>query len=121
MTAGPSGSLRVMIVEDEAIIALNLADMLADLGHVVVKVANRINIAMEFAVSGQLDLAILDMNVHGDLSFPIATILRDRGIPFLFASGYGERGLIDGFRDAPILTKPYSIEILAQMVAAATH
>ncbi len=117
MNAGPTIRLRVMIAEDEAIIALDLANMIGDLGHDVVKMANRIDAAMAFAASGELDLAILDMNLCGQLSFPIATILRARGIPFIFASGYGTRGLIDGFADALVLTKPYSSDALAQMVA----
>lgn len=119
MSAEPSGSLRVMIVEDETIIALDLSDMITDLGHIVVKVANRIDIGLDFAKLGQLDLAILDVNVRGGLSFPIAVVLRDLGIPFIFASGYGKRGLIDGFRDAPVLTKPYNIDVLGQMVTTA--
>ena len=121
MPAGLSDSLKVMIVEDEAVIALDLAGMMEDLGHVVVKIASRLDIGIEFAGSGQLDLAILDMNVHGVLSFPIALILRDRGIPFIFASGYGQRGLIDGFRDAHVLTKPYSMETLVEMVTTVMH
>ena len=106
-----------MIVEDEVIIAMDVADMIAGLGHEVVKIANRVDLGVEFATSGALDLAILDMNVRGGTSFPIAAILRDRGIPFIFASGYGPRGLIDGFRDSHVLTKPYSAEALTQMVA----
>lgn len=120
MSAGPPNSLRVLIVEDEAIIALDLSDMITDLGHIVVMVANRIDIGMDFARSGRLDLAILDMNVRGALSFPIADVLRDQSIPFIFASGYGERGLIDGFRDAHVITKPYNIDILGKMVTTAT-
>lgn len=120
MPTGPSASLRVMIVEDEAIIAIDLADMIAELGHVVVKMANRIDVGIEYAASGLLDLAILDMNVRGELSFPIAVILRKRNIPFIFASGYGKRGLIDGFRNAHVLSKPYAIDVLAQMVRTAT-
>lgn len=120
MPARLSRSLRVMIVEDEAIIALDLADMVADLGHIVVKIANDVEAGIRFAGSGQLDLAILDMNVRELQSFPIAIILRDRGIPFIFASGYGAHGLVDGLRDAHVLTKPYTIEILGQMVTRAT-
>lgn len=120
MCAGQS-SLRVMIVEDEIIIALDLADMVADLGHVVVKMANRVEIALEFAIDGQLDLAILDMNVRGSLSFPIATLLRGRDIPFIFASGYGKRGLIQGFRDSHVLCKPYSQNELEQMIRIAAE
>ena len=115
----PAASRNVMILEEEIIIALDLAGLLEDLGFVVVKMANRVDTAIDFVTAGALDLAILDMNVRDTLSFPVAAILRDRGIPFLFVSGYGKRGLIDGFEDAHVLTKPYSAETLGQMVAVA--
>lgn len=111
--------LRFMILDDEAIIALDLTGMLQDLGHSVVSVATRVAGGMEFARHGDLDMAILDINVHGVASFPLAAILQDRGVPIIFASGYGERGLIDGFRDALVLTKPYGMDDLSNMVAKA--
>lgn len=111
--------LRFMILDDEAIIALDLTGMLQDLGHSVVSVATRVAGGMEFARHGDLDMAILDINVHGVASFPLAAILQDRGVPIIFASGYGERGLIDGFRDALVLTKPYGRDDLSNVVAKA--
>ena len=111
--------LRFMILDDEAIIAVDLAGMLQDLGHSVVAMANRVPGAMEFAKHGELDMAILDINVHGCVSFPLAEVLQTRGVPFIFASGYGERGLIDGFRDALVLTKPYGVDDLTTAVAKA--
>ncbi len=111
--------LRFMILDDEVIIALDLAGMLGDLGHSVVSMATRVAGGMEFAMHGELDMAILDINVHGVTSFPLAAILQGRGIPIIFASGYGERGLIDGFLDALVLTKPYGMGDLTQAVAKA--
>lgn len=111
--------LRFMILDDEAIIALDLAGMLQDLGHSVVSMATRVAGGMEFARHGDLDMAILDINVHGVASFPLAAILQDRGIPVIFASGYGESGLIDGYRDALVLTKPYGVDHLSLVVAKA--
>ena len=111
--------LRFMILDDEAIIALDLAGILQDLGHSVVSMVTRVAGGMEFARYGGLDMAILDINVHGVASFPLAAILQDRGIPVIFASGYGETGLIDGFRDALVLTKPYGVDHLSQVVAKA--
>ena len=73
--------LRFMILDDETIIALDLADMLHDLGHSVVAMANRVAVGIEFATHGVLDMAILDINVHGVASFPLARILQDRGVP----------------------------------------
>ena len=112
-------NLRFMILDDEAIIALDLAGMLEDLGHTVVSMATRVAGGMDFARHGDLDMAILDINVNGVTSFPLATILQGRGIPVIFASGYGERGLIDGFRDALVLTKPYGVDDLTRRVAEA--
>ena len=111
--------LRFMILDDEVIVAMDLADMLRDLGHSVVVTANRVDQGLEFATNGNLDMAILDINVHGSVSFPIARILQSRSVPVIFASGYGERGLIDGFRDALVLTKPYGLAHLTKVVAKA--
>lgn len=114
-----SENLRFMILDDEAIIALDLAGMLQDLGHSVVSMATRVAGGMEFARHGDLDMAILDINVNGVTSFPLAAILRGRGVPIIFASGYGKQGLIDGFRDALVLTKPYGMDDLSNVVAKA--
>ena len=111
--------LRFMILDDEAIIALDLASMLQDLGHSVVSMATRVAGGMEFARCGDLDMAILDINVHGVVSFSLAAILQGRGVPIIFASGYGESGLVDEFRNALVLTKPYGVDDLQQVVAKA--
>lgn len=116
MTATPSDALRFMIVDDEMIIALDLESMLQDLGHTVVETVNRLDRGMELAKTSDIDMAILDINVRGQLSFPIAQILRNRRVPFIFASGYGERGLIEGFRDELVLTKPYDTESLRRIL-----
>lgn len=119
MLDAPPVGLRFMIVDDEILVALDLECMLIDLGHSVVATANRVEQGMEIARHGDFDMAILDINVRGDLSFPIATILRDRGVPVIFASGYGPKGLIAGFFDAHVLTKPFATFGLAQTVARA--
>lgn len=117
---GETQTLRFMILDDEAIIAIDLAEMLQGLGHSVVSIANRVSGAMEFALHGDFDMAILDINVHGAVSFPLAEVLQSRGVPFIFASGYGERGLIEGFRDAFVLTKPFGVGELNNMVEKAS-
>lgn len=116
MCATPSENLRFMIVDDEMIIALNLESMLEDLGHTVVETVSRVERGLEVAKTSDIDMAILDINVRGVLSFPIAAILRNRSLPFIFSSGYGERGLIDGFRDELVLTKPYDTEGLRRIL-----
>ena len=92
---------RVLIVEDEVLLAMYLEDLLTELGHEVVGQATRIDEAMELARESDIDFAFLDINVVGTKSFPIADILRQRGIPFAFATGYGAEGFVDGYRDQP--------------------
>lgn len=119
MVQAPFAPLRFMILDDEIIVALDVEHMLTDLGHCVVGTANRMDGGMKIAQESDLDMAILDINVRGVLSFPIAEILRSRGVPVIFASGYGQRGLIDAFRDAHVLTKPFDMDGLARIVAQA--
>lgn len=110
---------RVFIVEDEPLLVMNLEDMLAELGHQVTAVATRIDEALEKAGGGGFDLAFLDINVAGAKTFPVAAILRKRGIPFIFTSGYGAHGLIDGYHSAHLLTKPFDVKELDTMIARA--
>ncbi|MBC7283277.1 response regulator [Hoeflea sp.] len=110
-------SKRILIVEDEVLLAMHLEDMLSELGHEVVGQATRIDEALELVRETDIDFAILDINVAGTQSFPVADILRQRGIPFTFATGYGVEGLMDGYRDCPVLQKPYAQEDLARSIA----
>lgn len=107
---------RVLIVEDEVLLALYLEDLLTALGHDVVGQATRIDKAMELAREIPIDFAILDINVAGTKSFPVADILCGRRIPFAFATGYGTEGLVDGYRDFPVLRKPYAQEELERTI-----
>ncbi|MDW6026519.1 response regulator [Mesorhizobium sp. BAC0120] len=95
-----------MIAEDE-ILALELEEMLTEMGHVVVDIATRIPQAIQLATEAGIDFAILDINVAGAKSFSIADVLRTKGVPFVFAAGYGWAGLIDGYRDEATLQKPH--------------
>ncbi|MBL6618197.1 MAG: response regulator [Reyranella sp.] len=101
------GSTRVFIVEDEALILYTLQDMLEELGCRVVATALRIDDALAKGDSAAFDVAILDVNVGGEPIDPVADLLARRGVPFLFATGYGARSLPDGHRDRVVLTKPY--------------
>lgn len=107
---------RILIVEDELLVALHLEDMLINLGHQVIGPCTRIRDAMESAHAG-IDFAILDINLAGTPSFPVADILRQRGIPFAFASGYGAAGLVDRFRSETILRKPYDLHEVRRALA----
>jgi len=98
---------------------MNLADILAGLGHYVVGTATKFEQALRLARDGDIDFAILDINLAGAMSFPVADILRKRAIPFVFASGYGLKGLIDGYRHEPVLTKPFRTQDLERAMAEA--
>lgn len=108
---------RILVVEDEALVAMALEDMLVDLGCVVVGPAFDLRTAMELANVEALDGAILDINLSNDRSFPVAELLGDRAIPFLFATGYGGQGLEPPFEDAPVLPKPYSRASLESLLS----
>lgn len=108
---------RVLIVEDEVLVALHLEDLLMALGHEVVGQATRIDTAIELARDSDIDFAVLDINVAGTKSFPVADILQERGIPFAFTTGYGAEGVLDGYRQFPALRKPYAQEDLKRTIA----
>jgi CheY-like chemotaxis protein len=101
------GGLRVLVVEDEALVALQLEDMLSDLGCAVVGPAARVGQALELLRAQKVDAAVLDLNVAGELVYPVADALASQGIPFLFATGYGAAGLTEGYRSRPVLQKPF--------------
>ncbi len=110
--------LRVFVVEDEALVAIMLEDMLIDLGCTVVGVAGNIHDALSRLVDSDADGAVLDVNIGGEKVFPVADALAARGTPFVFATGYGRTGLDDRYPRAPVLTKPYSRDALALALAS---
>jgi CheY-like chemotaxis protein len=110
---------RVLIVEDEGIVAMVVEDYLESLGCTVVAIAARLEDGIEAARDQAVDVAILDVNLAGKVSYPIAEILRGRGIPFLFATGYGIAGLPLELRGVPILAKPFLKNDLASALMAA--
>ena len=99
---------RVLVVEDEAVIALLIEDLLAELGCIVVGPAVRVGEAVRIVCTDDaIDVAILDVNVAGEPVYPVASALAERGRPFVFATGYGESGLSRAFAGHTVLTKPY--------------
>lgn len=108
----------VLVVEDEMMLAMLIEELLSDAGYHVLKAA-RVATALELVQGGaHIDMALLDINLAGKQVFPVAEQLRRQGIPFLFASGYGEPGLPAEFRDCPVLQKPYLPAALTDAVAA---
>lgn len=102
--------MQILVVEDEALVSMLLEDMLEDLGHVVVGPAGSLNEAL--ALAGEdarpIDVALLDVNLRGAPSYPVAELLKARGVPIVFTTGHGDAGW-DGAPGAPVLTKPYDI------------
>lgn len=99
---------RILVIEDEMLIGMLLEDMLVDLGHEVAGVVPRVSQALLSVEQETFDIAILDVHLHGESAFPVADALMQRGIPFVFATGYGERGLPDSYRGRPVLQKPFA-------------
>ncbi len=102
-------SLRVFVVEDESLVAMQLEDILADLGCDVVGLAMRLNRALEMLNGiSEIDVAILDVNLGGEKVYPVADALRGRGVPVIFATGYGRGGVMPEWQSRPVLQKPYT-------------
>ncbi|TXL70614.1 response regulator [Vineibacter terrae] len=99
---------RVFVVEDEALLVLALEDLLSDMGCDLVGHAQQLEDALSKASALDFDVAILDVNLGGVRSDPVGEALARRGIPFVFVSGYGEAALPAGFRDCPLVNKPYA-------------
>jgi CheY-like chemotaxis protein len=99
---------RVLVVEDEMIIVLVIEEILSDLGAEIVGPVSQLDAALRLANVTAIDAAILDVNIRGGNSYPIADILAERRIPFIFCSGYNGWALEERHRHRPRLTKPYS-------------
>ena len=109
---------RVLVVEDEALIAVMVEDMLLEMGSEVVGPAATIEAALELARREDIDAAVLDVNVRGQRIDPVAEALMARGVPVLFATGYGEVRLASGVQ-VTVIDKPYTQEKLARGLAVA--
>lgn len=119
MTALTSlAGLRILVVEDDMMIALQVEEALQDFGCIVIGPVARLDVALQLATDEVLDGAILDVTIRGGQVFPVAERLMSRGIPFTFASGYGDWALPTVFRNQPRLTKPFTIRDLRVRVQA---
>jgi len=108
----------ILIVEDESILAMLLEDFLDDLGYTPPAVASNVAQALRIIETRDIDFAILDINLGGEQSFPIADALDARGIPYIFMTGYGAAGVPERLRDHYILQKPYGADALRTALAS---
>jgi CheY-like chemotaxis protein len=97
----------ILVVEDEMLVLLNVEDMLADLGCESVSAAANVDQALALIDAQAFDAAMLDVNLDGRKSYAVADALAARGVPFVFSTGYSGESLDDGYRDRPVLGKPY--------------
>ena len=104
--------IRVLIVEDEGLVALMLEDMLQQWDCEVVASVSTVGRAREAIGAGAVDLVLLDLNLFGETTFDFARELGGRGIPYVVSTGYGDRGLPPDFSDQIILAKPFRAEDL---------
>ena len=98
---------RILIVEDEALVAMLVEDALLDAGAEVIGPVATVAEAMALLDAAAPDAAVLDLNLAGETSTPVADVLANRGVPFVVATGYGADGLPPGHARVPVLAKPY--------------
>jgi CheY-like chemotaxis protein len=110
---------QVLIVEDEPLLALLLEEMLTEQGYRIVATASRFDDAMEKARSMSFDVAILDMNLGGTTTFPIAEVLLTKGKRFVFATGYGAPSIPPSLKQIPVIQKPFQENQLIEAIASA--
>ena len=115
------GAPRILVVEDEMTVAMLIEDMVVELAYEVAAVVPRLEDAMRLLDSDSFDLAMLDVHLNGKTVFPFAAELETRGIPFLFATAYGPRGIPVQFQDHMVLQKPFGPVELRRALVSLGH
>ena len=100
---------RVLLIEDETLVAMLLEDALAELGCEVVGPVARVDAARSVIAHERFDCALVDIDLHGRPAYPLAELLDARGVPFGFVTGYGAGGVDREFSDRPVLAKPFDV------------
>lgn len=111
---------KVLVLEDETLVSMMVEDMLMDLGCEIVGPFSRLDQALNAVNDGaEFDLALLDVNLGGERSFPLAEVLAAKQIPFVFTTGYDESGMPDAWRGRPSLRKPFMMHEMAAVLRTA--
>jgi CheY-like chemotaxis protein len=111
MADKPLSGRHILVVEDEMLVLMLIEDILADLGASVAAAAT-VDQALALIDAQVFDVATLDVNLNGIKSYPVAEALTMRGVPFVFSTGYSDHALRDGYRDRPVLKKPFKSQQL---------
>jgi DNA-binding NarL/FixJ family response regulator len=122
MTTAPKSlkGLRVLVLEDETLVSMMVEDMLGDLECEVIGPFARLDQAIAGAAeAGRIDAALLDVNLGREQSFPLAEILKERGVPFVFTTGYDDSGIPDAWRQRPALRKPFMLHHMKEALEKA--
>lgn len=106
---GPLSAMRILVVEDEYYLADDLATALRKEGAQVLGPAGTIDEALLLTDTG-VDCVVLDLNLRGDMAFPVADRLEEQGIPFLITTGYNDGSLLERFKHVPRIEKPYGMD-----------
>lgn len=106
------GGVRVFVAEDEFHVLQLIEDMLAELGCSVCDSVSSVRAALDRAAVTNAQIAVLDVNLRGKKIFPAAEILRKRGIPIVFSTGYGGDGIEAEWKTCPVIQKPFTLEQL---------
>nr|WP_294545970.1 response regulator [uncultured Rhodopila sp.] len=109
---------RVLVVEDELLVALMIEDFLTEFGCTTIGPCGTVETALHAVRTHALDLALLDVNLSGERVYPVAEALAERHVPFLFLSGYGEEAIPPGHADWKVCAKPFKGAKLAEMLCA---
>ena len=117
--AQDEGAGRVLLVEDDGLVAMLVEDMLDELGYAFAGNPGRVTEALAAVRAGGFDVAILDVNLAGERVFPVADALMNAGRPFAFATGYGAADIPDAYRRWPVAVKPFRLDDLDAALKAA--
>jgi CheY-like chemotaxis protein len=117
MRAPQNGSRYVLIVEDNALVALELEEIVRHLGHLVAGPVSRVEPALHLIEASQIDAALLDVQLESNqTSYPIASELERKRIPFMFVTGVDKGGLLGLFPDAQVVQKPFQAAAIQSAV-----
>lgn len=106
-TPAALAGIKILVVEDEPIISMFIEDSLSDLGCKSIAFATNLSDAQNKVAEGDFDVVMLDVNLKGELSFPMAETLSARHLPFIFSTGYGKVAIPTHFQHVPVLQKPF--------------